>query len=207
MEKNNTGMRIFLKFKSILVLIVVAISFASCDRDRNHPGWDYFPDMFYSTAYETNTPNPNFADGKTMREPVKGTVSREMTTFAYTLDEGERMRAGKELVNPFKPTADVLANGKHVYTVFCSGCHGIDGNGTGKLYKSGLYTLKPRSLVDDVSKSLKDGEIYYSVTLGFKSMGAHGAQIKPDDRWKLINYIREDLQKNFSGVSDSLQVK
>jgi mono/diheme cytochrome c family protein len=207
MEKNNMGMRMFQKFKSILVLIMGAIAFTSCDYDRNHPGWDYFPDMFYSTAYETNTPNPNFADGKTMREPVKGTVSREMTTFGYSLEEGERERAGKELENPLKPTPEVLNRGLHVYKVFCSSCHGIDGNGFGNLYKSGLYTLKPRSLVDDVSKNLKDGEIYYSVTLGFKSMGAHGAQISPDDRWKLIKYIREDLQKNFTGVSDSLQVK
>jgi mono/diheme cytochrome c family protein len=162
--------------------------------------------MFYSTAYETYSPNPNFADGKTMREPVKGTVSREFTTFPYSLEEGERVRAGKELVNPYKSDPEVMKKGKHVYTVFCIGCHGIDGNGGGKLYKSGLYTLKPRSLVDDVSKNLKDGEIYYTVTLGFKSMGPHGAQINPDNRWKLVNYIREDLQRNFKGIADTSKV-
>jgi mono/diheme cytochrome c family protein len=207
MEKNNTGMYLFKKIKSILFLFMAVIAMCSCDRDRNHPGWDYFPDMFYSTAYETYSPNPNFADGKTMREPVKGTVSREMASFPYTLDEGERVRAGKELVNPFKPSEEVLARGKHVYTVFCIGCHGTDGNGTGKLYTSGLYPLRPRSLVNNVAKNLKDGEIFYSVTLGFVSMGPHGAQIRPDDRWKLINYIREDLQKNFTGVADSIKLK
>ena len=199
--------RIFRQFPNLLILPVFLILAGSCDRDRNHPGWDYFPDMFYSTAYETYSPNPNFADGKTLREPVKGTVSREFTTFAYSLEEGERIRAGKELENPFKPTEDILARGKHVYSIFCIGCHGSDGNGTGKLYTSGLYPLKPRSLVDDISKNLKDGEIFYTVTLGFNSMGPHGAQIKPDDRWKLISYIREDLQKNFPGKSDTLQVK
>jgi len=196
-----------LTFKKIPVFLLLVLSFSACDRDRNHPGWDYFPDMFYSFAYETNSPNPNFADGKTMRNPVKGTIPREMTAFAYTLDDGERIRAGKELVNPFEPTREVLEKGKHVYTVFCIGCHGADGNGTVKLYTSGLYTLKPRSLVNDVAKNLKDGEIYYSVTLGFGSMGPHGAQIKPDDRWKLVNYIREDLQKNFTEKTDTLQVK
>lgn len=206
MEKNNTGMHIFQKIKFLLVPVVLGISFGSCDRNRNHPGWDYFPDMFYSTAYESYTPNPNFADGKTMREPVKGTVSREMTTFAYTLDEGERIRAGIELVNPVGLSEKVLSEGKHVYTVFCAGCHGIQGDGNGKLFTSGLYPLKPRSLVNDTAKNLKDGEIYYSITLGFGSMGPHGAQIKPDERWKLVSYIREDLQKKYTGNGDSVVV-
>lgn len=207
MEKKNKLMQILPIFKKSTILLTLVTLAISCDRDRNHPGWDYFPDMFYSTAYESYSANPNFADGKTMREPAKGTVSREMTTFAYGLEEGERERAGKELVNPFEPTKEVIAKGKHVYTVFCIGCHGVNGNGTGKLYTSGLYILKPRSLVDSISKNLKDGEIYYSVTLGFKSMGTHGAQIKPDDRWKLISYIREDLQKDYTGKFDSLHVK
>lgn len=203
-------MYIFQKFKSAHVLgflLVLAVVSSSCDRNRNHPGWDYFPDMFYSTAYETYTPNPNFKDGKTFREPVKGTVSREMTTFAYTTAEGERERAGKELVNTIPSSKEVLERGKRIYTIYCLQCHGADGNGTGKLYTSGVYPLKPRSLVNDVAKNLKDGEIYHSITLGFVSMGPHGAQIKPDDRWKLIHFIREDLQKNFKETSDTLQLR
>jgi len=190
----------------LLFFTVLLASIISCDYDRNHPGWDYFPDMFYSTAYETYTPNPNFADGKTMREPVKGTVSREMVPFAYTPDDGERARAGRELVNPVSSSIEVLKRGQQIYTVYCAGCHGADGNGTGKLYISGFYTLKPRSLVNETAKNLKDGEIYYTITLGFGSMGAHGALVKPEDRWKLIQYIREDLQKKITGASDSLRM-
>jgi mono/diheme cytochrome c family protein len=195
------------KLRLLLIPVIAGLITGGCDRDRNHPGWDYFPDMFYSTAYETYAVNPNFADGKTLREPVKGTVSREMTVFPYSLADGERARAGKELSNPFKADAETLAKGKKVYDIFCLQCHGSDGNGTGHLYSSGVYPLKPRSLVGDVARNLKDGEIYYSVTLGFGSMGPHGAQIKPDDRWKLITYIREDLQKNFKGSTDPVQAK
>ncbi len=203
-------MHIFQKLKVahiVLILSFLSVLTVSCDRNRNHPGWDYFPDMFYSTAYETYSPNPNFADGKTFRDPVKGTVSREITSFGYSLLEGERARAGRELVNPFQSTPENLVRGKRIYTVYCLQCHGADGNGTGKLYTSGLYPLKPRSLVNDVAKNLKDGEIYHSITLGFVSMGPHGSQIKPDDRWKLIQFIREDLQKNFKGISDTVQIR
>ena len=57
-----------------LAAIALILAFGSCDRDRNTKGWEYFDDMTHSAAYETYTPNPNFADGKTMRNPVEGTI-------------------------------------------------------------------------------------------------------------------------------------
>jgi hypothetical protein len=45
--------------------------------------------------------------------------------------------------------------------------------------------------MSEAAVKLRDGEIYHSVTLGFGSMGAHGSQIIPDDRWKLVLYLRQ----------------
>lgn len=183
------------KFKFIVAIGFIGIIIsASCDRDRNNPGWDYFPDMFYSEAYETYTPNPNFPDGKTMREPVEGTVPREMTPFNYSIEEEDRFRAGEELANPYKDDAEAIIRGKEVFTAFCANCHGEKGDGTGYLHTSGRYIAVPRSLVGDIAVKLKDGEIYHSITLGYGSMGPHGSQIRPEDRWKTINYIRYVLQ-------------
>ena len=176
--------------KAVLLLIFY-VSFSGCNRNRNHPGWDYFPDMFYSTAYETYSKNPNFEDGKTMRAPVPGTIAVGATPFEYTNDPEARIKAGKELVNPFLPNSESISRGKDIYTVFCMDCHGISGDGNGYLFTSGLYSLKPRNLLDSVSVKLKDGEIYHTITLGIRSMGAHGSQVRPDDRWKLVLYIRK----------------
>jgi mono/diheme cytochrome c family protein len=187
-------------FKYILPLILL-LALSACNRDRNNPGWDYFPDMFYSTAYETNTKNPNFEDGLTMRVPVPGTVPRDYTPFEYTNDPESRIMAGKELVNPFSATPENLSRGESVYTTFCIGCHGIKGEGDGKLFTSGLYPLKPLTLAGNTAAQLKDGEIYHTITLGIRSMGAHGSQIHPDDRWKLVLYIRK-LQDNVQNNSD-----
>jgi len=176
--------------KAVLLLIFY-VSFSGCNRNRNHPGWDYFPDMFYSTAYETYSKNPNFEDGKTMRAPVPGTIAVGATPFEYTIDPESRIKAGKELVNPFLPNSESISRGKDIYTVFCMDCHGISGDGNGYLFTSGLYSLKPRNLLDSVSVKLKDGEIYHTITLGIRSMGAHGSQVRPDDRWKLVLYIRK----------------
>jgi cytochrome c5 len=158
------------------------------------PGWDYFPDMFYSTAYETFTKNPNFKDGMTMRVPADGTVPRGYIPFVYTIDPESRIKAGIELKNPFILSDDNVMRGKNVFNTFCIGCHGAGGEGDGNLFTSGLYPLKPKTHSNGKAVTLKDGEIYHTITLGIGSMGAHGSQIQPDDRWKLVLYIRE-LQK------------
>ncbi len=190
------------KYKYHLLLFTIAF-FVSCDRNRNHPGWDYFPDMFYSEAYETYTPNPNFEDGKTLREPVEGTVSRESIPFLYTIEEEERKRAGEELENPLAPDLKNIERGKEIYTAFCANCHGEKGDGQGYLYTSGRYIALPRTLIEGTALELKDGEIFHTITLGYGSMGPHASQIRQDDRWKVISYIREVLQKA-PGTDDSI---
>ena len=200
--RNNYNSGIFFR---VVFLLLVSSLLNSCDRNRNTPGWDYFPDMFYSTAYETFTLNPNFKDGMTMRVPVMGTVPRDFTPFNYTIDPESRIRAGIELVNPVPPKPEVLETGKVVYTTFCVGCHGIKGAGDGQLFASGLYPLKPRILTGRDADKLKDGEIFHTITLGLGSMGAHGSQIRTEERWMIVSYIRK-LQDEARGGSDSLLI-
>jgi mono/diheme cytochrome c family protein len=192
-ENNNRG---FIFNSALLALLALAL--LSCDRSRNNPGWDYFPDMFYSTAYESYSGNPNFKDDMTMRTPPDGTVPVDYTPFDYTLDPESRIKAGKDLVNPFVSSEENVARGRSIYGTFCLGCHGAKGEGDGRLFTSKLYPLKPRSLVAASAADLKDGEIYHTITLGFGSMGAHGGQVRPDDRWKLVLYIRT-LQNEAKG--------
>jgi mono/diheme cytochrome c family protein len=181
-------------FRSIMAMLLM-VAALSCDRDRKHPGWDYFPDMAYSNAYETYSPNDVFADGKTNQSPVEGTVSRDALPFAYGTSTEERARAGRELSNPIEPTDDNLARGKHVYRTFCLNCHGDLGDGKGHLVTSGVYKYPVRTLVSDEMKKRPDGEIFHTITLGFGVMGPHGFMVPSEDRWKTILYIRKELQK------------
>lgn len=187
---------------TIPIIFLSGFIMTSCDRQRSMRGYDFIPDMVYSRAYETYSENPNFKDSLTMRVPVDGTVPRGFTPFHYTIDSVSRAKAGNELVNPFLPTDEVLIRGKLVYTTFCIVCHGSLGKGDGQLYSSGLYPLKPREISGIPTSVLKDGQIYHTITLGFGSMGAHGAQIRSEDRWKLVLYVRE-LQKKAQAVRDS----
>jgi len=180
--------------KSIAAIALISV-FGSCDRDRNTTGWEYFNDMAHSAAYETYSPNPNFADGKTMRNPVEGTIPQGFQPYLYQKNDDDRTKAGKELVNPFQPTALNLARGKQVFSVYCINCHGDKGDGKGFLFTSGKYPFPPKSLLSDKVRNNPIGEIYHVVTVGFGVMPQHGSQVRPDDRWKVAMYVKEVLQK------------
>lgn len=178
-----------------IIFAVVLMAFVSCDRSRSSTGWDYMPDMYYSLAYESYTSNPNFEDNLTMRTPVEGTVPREMVPFAWEKTDEDRILAGEALVNPWESTEENLKQGNELYGIFCLSCHGVQGDGMGYLFTSERYPYPPASLVEDYVKEMKDGALYHSITVGYGIMGAHGGMIRPDDRWKIILHIRENLQK------------
>lgn len=177
---------------STLIMIIILLS---CDRDRNTTGWEYFDDMAHSPAYETYTPNPNFADGKTLRNPVEGTIPLGYQPYNYTKSDEDRARAGKELVNPLEPTTANIERGKQVYSIFCMNCHGEQGNGQGYLFTSKKYPFQPGNLLSDKVRNNPEGEIYHVITVGFGVMAPHGYMIWPEDRWKATLYIRNVLQK------------
>lgn len=180
------------------IILLAALAFTatvSCDRTRSSTGWDYMPDMYYSNAYESYTANPNFGDNLTMRTPVEGTVPREMVPFPWEKTDEDRIAAGEALANRWELNSENLESGAKAYGIFCLSCHGAAGDGQGHLYTSKRYPYPPASLVNEKVKALKDGEIYHSITVGYGIMGAHGGMIRPEDRWKIILYIRENLQK------------
>lgn len=62
-----------------LLVLILMFGLGSCKKNPNHPGYVYLPDMDVSRAYDTYTENPVFEDGKTLREPVEGTIPRGHT--------------------------------------------------------------------------------------------------------------------------------
>lgn len=189
----------FLKYMkistNILVTLTFILIFSSCDKTRNTRAKEYIPEMRQSRAYEIYSENPNFVDNKTALKPVDGTVPRDMIPYQYPNNAEGKISAGKELTNTIELNKATIEQGRKMYNRFCTNCHGISGDGNGFLYTSGKYPIQPTSLIDDNLKSIAVGEIYHVITLGSAIMGAHGSQIAPDDRWKIIHYIKEELQK------------
>ncbi len=193
-------MTIFAKpMKKSVVNLACCLAFlavlSSCDKDRNRPGYSYFPDMEESQAYETYAESPVWENGRTNQLPPEGTVPREMIPFDFEKTEVNRTWAGQELDNPYHGDSSVLEEGKELYGVYCIYCHGEKGDGQGYLFTSGKYPYPPKSLLSDKIRQNPDGEIFHVITVGYGMMGSHAAQVLPDDRWKIITYIREELEQ------------
>lgn len=181
--------------KSLLILILPLV-WSSCDHNRNTTGWQYFDDMVKSPAYESYTPNPNYADGKTMQAPPEGTVPRGFMKYPYAKTDEDRLTAGLSMKNPLLPSDENLVRGGKVYASYCANCHGDKGDGQGYLYTSKKFPYPPASLLSDKMLEAPDGEIFHVISVGWGIMAEHGSMIKPDDRWKAVLYIRNELQKN-----------
>jgi len=183
-----------LSFKLFMVLLTGMLVFSACSHDRNNPGYAYMPDMYYSEPYDAYTENPVFADSITNQQAPEGTIALgQSPQYPYEAKSfDDQQRAGRQLINPIEANEDNLALGKEQFRIYCSNCHGILGKGDGHLFKSKKFPVQPTTLVEDYVQSKPDGELYHIITTGSISglMGAHGAQIKPDDRWRVINYMR-----------------
>ena len=195
MQKVNPMMKQIPAHNKFYLLAILSAFIVACDRDNNHPGYNYYPDMTYSRAYESYSENPNFKDNSSLRKPVEGTVPRGFKPLPYTKDLEDRTRAGIELKSPLELSGINLEQGEILYNRFCWHCHGDKGDGQGILFTKKLYPYPPASLVNDKVKNIPEGEIFHAITYGYGVMGEHGSMIRPRDRWLIVLYIREELQK------------
>ena len=153
--------------------------------------------MAYSKAYETYAPNPNFPDGKTLLSPVEGTVSREAENYPYKKIDSDIPKAAK-MKNPFLADTENIDRGKIVFQNICLQCHGFNADVKGNLFVSGKYTFPPANLMSPKIVAKTDGEMFHTITVGFGIMPPHGIIVRPEDRWKVILYVRS-LQKKTLG--------
>jgi len=179
--------------------IAFAATFSAC-KDKRSTGLEYARNMYDPIAYNPDQPNKNFKDGKTAQLPpahTKPVGFKEYDEFPNTKEGYEA--AGVSMVNPLPVDTVNLAQGQHLFKVFCSPCHGEKGDGQGHLVKIEKFNGVPSYFSGSSSrggdmKALTAGKIYHTITYGVNNMGSHASQITPTDRWKVVMYVQE-LQK------------
>ena len=191
----KTDRKYSVKTVFFLVSILAGTLIVSCDYNRKTTGWDFAGDMINSNAYETYSPNPNFANGRTMQPPVPGTIPRGTIPYQYKKTDEDRALAAQNLINPVENTADNLERGKVAYNIYCAQCHGEKGDGQGRLFVSKKYNYPPGNLLSEKMRANPEADIYHVITVGWGIMGEHGSMLTPDDRWKIAMYIKHELQK------------
>lgn len=176
--------------KKIGFITIILIGLLSCEHDRNHPGYAYKPDMVEPVPAEAYNKSEAFNNGRTLQKSVEGTVPREQ--IPYTIEDKEI--AGEKLKNPLTFKTKYLVRGKEQYQIFCTICHGDKGKGDGYLIENNLYSVDPMDLSSDYVQDQPDGSIYHTITKGSTVMGAHGSLISPEDRWKVVLYIKNGFK-------------
>jgi mono/diheme cytochrome c family protein len=199
-------------FSSIFFLI-------SCGGDDSSPGLEFMPNMYRSPSIETYGEHIVLRDTSYMIEgytgiPVKGTIAQGyLSTFNYGKDiigsDSLFLLAGNSAKYPeeFDRDENDLEKGKELYGIMCAHCHGDQGGGDGLIAKASFannpYDVMP-AFNDSEQKrprnnlpmtDFTEGHIFHTITYGYGKMGPHASQISEKERWKIVYYIQEKLQK------------
>jgi mono/diheme cytochrome c family protein len=154
-------------------------------------------DMYSQPKFQTYEPSSFFADGRSSRPNVPGTVaSGQVQTDTYLYTGKVDGQVGD--VMPFPVTADLLARGQQQFTIYCSVCHGVAGFGQSMVAERGA--IVPANFHQQRLRDAPIGHFFDVITNGvyrgdpnnggYQSMYSYASRVKPEDRWAIAAYIR-----------------
>lgn len=183
-----------------LSLIPVALIYKAQSARKDRPRIQVVYDMDQQFKYKTQSESGFFADGVSMRGLPEGTVARGLLHADDAVYRGmETLTAGGDTVFvaeiPLPVTAALMERGQQRYDIFCATCHAPSGNGQSLVHlraqglAEGTWS-PPTDLTSETVVAREDGHIYNTITHGIRNMPGYGSQIKPEDRWAIVAYVR-----------------
>jgi mono/diheme cytochrome c family protein len=147
-------------------------------------------DMYQQPKAKPLSSSDFFANGSSVRPLLPNTVARnqdapdERTT-------GRVDGTGEYITDiPLQVTPELIERGRQRYVIYCSACHGNNGNGKGSV--SGLLKPSPPSFYDQNIVDMTNGYYFQVISNGKGAMYQYRSRIQdPDDRWAIIAYLRE----------------
>src|SRR5882672_5591475 len=141
-----------------------------------------------------------FTDSRSARPLVEGTVARGQ------LRDDELTYTGKvngqdATVFPSPVDATVTNRGRERFDIYCAPCHGRTGQGDGMVVLRGYR--RPPSFHQDRLRGAPVGHFFDVVTNGFGAMPDYATQIRADDRWAIIAYVRALQLSEHAALTDA----
>jgi mono/diheme cytochrome c family protein len=129
-----------------------------------------------------------FANGQNARPLPPDTVARgflreDKAMFAGIGADGKFVSAV-----PVAVTQKLMERGHERFDIFCSPCHGKQGNGLGMIVERGFR--QPSSFHTDRLRHQPIGYFFDVMTQGFGQMSSYASQVPPEDRWAIAAYLR-----------------
>lgn len=128
------------------------------------------------------SPSDFFEDGRSERPLVENTVARG------SLADDALFVPKDSNEFPLPLNQELLDRGEDRYKIFCTPCHGLQGDGNGMAAVRGMK--HPPTFHQDRLRQAPNGYFYDNITNGFGAMYGYSAQIPPRDRWAIIAYVR-----------------
>ncbi|MGH9870483.1 MAG: c-type cytochrome [Candidatus Polarisedimenticolia bacterium] len=178
-----------------LALMAILVITQGCVRGctSRQPPIHVNPNMDDQPRYEAQASSEFFADGKSMRTPVEGTVPRSSRPEPLRTDT--RYLSGKEAdgklvaTSPVPADDAVMARGEERYGIYCAPCHHRQGDGKGVLFTRG--NIPTTSLHLERVRVAPDGHLFDVITNGLGLMPGYRYPIPPEDRWAIVAYVRK----------------
>ena len=179
------GWRLGLRWASVALCVVF---FAGCRLD-----------MHVQPKYKPDEPSTFFADGRSDRPEIPGTVARGHLRTDQALYTG---RVNGVLVNtfPFPITQEVLERGRQRFNVYCTPCHDYTGSGNGMVVQRGFPS--PPSYHIDRLRQAPVGHFFEVITDGYGAMFSYASRVSPRDRWAIVAYIRALQLSQYATLND-----
>jgi mono/diheme cytochrome c family protein len=153
-------------------------------------------DMANQPKNRPESPSDFFADGRSARPVLDNTVARGAI-------DNDVYNVAKDFAGfppAVKVNAQLLERGQDRYKIFCTPCHGLQGNGEGMIAMRGMK--HPPSYHIDRLRQAPNGYFYDVMTNGFGAMYSYSERITPADRWAIVAYIRALQLSRYAKVAD-----
>lgn len=191
-----------------LVVLISALALSGCSlgETSRKPPIEVWPDMDRQEKFKAQTGvgpdlKPVFPDGRSNRRPPEGTIARGQLRLDAPASTGLAGPNVWSAANPVKLDAKVMALGQLKFNVNCAPCHDRTGSGKG-IVNIKEPTYKPSNLQEDRIRNMVDGEIFYVITHGRRTMGSYRYALTETERWSVVYYVRALQRAAHGSVND-----
>jgi mono/diheme cytochrome c family protein len=156
-------------------------------------------DMQDQPRYKPLAASDFFADRRASRPAIEGTVARGHLRIDEARYTGKI--AGEDIDQfPIPIARPDIDRGQSRFNIYCTPCHGRLGDGNGMVVLRG-YRQAASYYTDKLMKA-PVGHFFDVITNGFGAMPSYASRVQPDDRWRIIAYIRALQLSESAGIND-----